>query len=139
MTTNGVETTYGWLDFAPGCGAYITTLPGDGHYPVIYGVETNATFLSRIPYEYSSVSGRVVSVRKILEDNEYMVLRTRVSTNAIGKVTSCNYSKILGPLSVQGGRLWFRSIIFNPRPNDPKLEFDTVNNLATDDPCNWYP
>ena len=29
--------------------------------------------------------------------------------------------------------------VFNPRPNDPNLEFDTDNNLATSDPCNWYP
>ena len=139
VTTNGIKTTYGWVAFAPGCGVYKRNTTGDPSFPTTYEAETNETFVSRIPYEYSSVSGRVVSVRKILEDNEYMVLRTRVSTNNVGEVTSCNYSKILGPMSVQGGRLWFRSLIFNPRPNDSKLEFDTINNLATDDPCNWYP
>ena len=139
VTTNDVRTTYGWIDFAPGCGVYKRNTTGDPSFPTTYEAETNETFVSRVPYEYSSVSGRVVSIQKILGDNEYMVLRTRVSTNGVGDVTSCNYSKILGPMSVQGGRLWFRSIIFNPRPNDPKLEFDTVNNLATDNPCNWYP
>ena len=139
VTTNGIKTTYGWVVFAPGCGVYKRNTTGDPSFPTTYEAETNETFVSRIPYEYSSVSGRVVSVRKILEDNEYMVLRTRVSTNDLGEVTSCNYSKILGPMSIQGGRLWFRSLIFNPRPNDSKLEFDTINNLATDDPCNWYP
>lgn len=139
VTTNDVRTTYGWIDFAPGCGVYKRNTTGDPSFPTTYEAETNETFVSRVPYEYGSVSGRVVSIQKILGDNEYMVLRTRVSTNGVGDVTSCNYSKILGPMSVQGGRLWFRSIIFNPRPNDPKLEFDTVNNLATDTPCNWYP
>ena len=139
VTTNDVRPTYGWIDFAPGCGVYKRNTTGDPSFPTTYEAETNETFVSRVPYEYGSVSGRVVSIQKILGDNEYMVLRTRVSTNGVGDVLSCNYSKILGPMSVQGGRLWFRSLIFNPRPNDPKLEFDTVNNLATDDPCNWYP
>ena len=129
VTTNGVETTYGWLDFAPGCGAYITTLPGDGHYPVIYGVETNATFLSRIPYEYSSVSGRLVCISGPLNEGECMVLRTRALTNDVGEVVSCNYSKIYGPMSVLDEML-FESAIFNPTPNDPNLEFDVDNNLT---------
>ena len=139
FVTNGVVTTCGWIDFASGCGVYKRNTTGDPSFPTTYEAETNEVLVSRIPYECSSVSGRVVNIQKILGDNEYMVLRTRVSTNGVGEVTNCNYSKILGPMSVQGGRLWFRSLIFNPRSNDPKLEFDQDNNLATDDPCNWYP
>ena len=131
VTTNGVETTYGWLDFAPGCGAYITTLPGDGHYPVIFGAETNATFLSRIPYEYSSVSGRLVYISGPLNEGECMVLRTRALTNDVGEVVSCNYSKIYGPMTVLDEML-LESAIFNPIPNDPNLEFDVDNNLSDD-------
>ena len=131
VTTNGVETTYGWLDFAPGCGAYITTLPGDGHYPVIFGAETNATFLSRIPYEYSSVSGRLVCISGPLNEGECMVLRTRALTNDVGEVVSCNYSKIYGPMTVLDEML-LESAIFNPIPNDPNLEFDVDNNLSDD-------
>jgi hypothetical protein len=129
VTTNGVVTTYGWQDFAPGCGAYVTTLPGGGHFPVIYGAETNATFLSRIPYEYSCVSGKVVHISDPLNDGECMVLRTRALTNDVGEVVSCNYSKIYGPMSVLDEML-FESAIFNPTPNDPNLEFDVDNNLS---------
>ena len=129
VTTNGVVTTYGWLDFAPGCGAYVTTLPGGGHFPVIYGAETNATFLSRIPYEYSCVSGKVVHISGPLNEGECMVLRTRALTNDVGEVVSCNYSKIYGPMSVLDEML-FESAIFNPTPNDPNLEFDVDNNLS---------
>ena len=138
FTTNNVTTTCGWIDFAPGCGAYKRNTTGDPSFPTTYEADTNETFVSRIPFEYSSVSGRVVNVQNILGENEYMVLRTRVSTNEVGEVTSCNYSKILGPMSIEG-RMYFTSLVFNPTPNDSKVEFDTVNNLATDDPCNWYP
>lgn len=67
-----------------------------------------------------------------------MVLKTRVVTNAVGEVTSCNYSKILGPVFIDN-RLWFKYMVFNPRPNDPNLEFDMENNLATGRPCYLYP
>lgn len=138
FATNNVTTTCGWIEFAPGCGAYKRNTTGDPSFPTTYEADTNETFVSRIPFEYSSVSGQVVNVQSILGENEYMVLRTRVSTNEVGEVTSCNYSKILGPMSIEG-RMYLTSLVFNPIPNDSKLEFDTVNNLATDDPCNWYP
>ena len=137
--TNGVVTTFGWIVFSPGCGMYKRNTTGDPSFPTTYEADTNAVFVSRVPFEYSSVSGRVINVQNILATNEYMVVKTRVLTNEVGEVTSCNYSKVLGPMSVQRGRLWFPSLIFNPRPNDSKLEFDTVNNLATRNPCNWYP
>ena len=138
VTTNGVHTRYGWIEFAPGCGAYKRHTRDDPSFPTTYEADTNETFLTRIPFEYSSVSGQVVYAKNVLEGHEYMVLKTRVTTNEVGEVTSCNYSKILGPLRTWD-RLYFRSLIFNPRPNDPNLEFDTDNNLATSDPCNWYP
>ena len=138
VTTNGVHTRYGWIEFAPGCGAYKRNITDDPSFPTTYEADTNETFLTRIPFEYSSVSGQVVYAKNVLEGHEYMVLKTRVTTNEVGEVTSCNYSKILGPLRTWD-RLYFRSLIFNPRPNDPNLEFDTDNNLATSDPCNWYP
>lgn len=100
VATNGVVTTYGWLDFAPGCGAYITTLPGDGYFPVIYEADTNATFLSRIPYEYSSVSGKLVYASHPLKKGECMIFKTRAVTNDVGEVVSCNYSKVYGTMSV---------------------------------------
>ena len=129
VLTNGVKTIHGSVVFAPGCGAYITQLPGDGHYPLIYEADTNATFLSRIPFEYSIVSGRVVQASQLLSNDECMVLRTRAVTNEAGEVVSCNYSKIYGPMSVDR-RISFNTLVFNPTPNDPNLESDCTNNLA---------
>ena len=138
ITTNEVTNFYGWMDFAPGCGAYIRKTTGDKSFPMTYEADTNETFLSRIPFEYHSVSGKVTHVKKLLADDEYMVLRTRVMMNSAGVVTNCNYSKILGPMTVQD-ELEFKTMIFNPQPNDPNLEFDQENNLARRMKCNWYP
>ena len=144
VTTNGVKTTYGWIDFAPGCGAYKRNTTGDISFPTTYEAETNATFLSHFSFECSSISGRVVRAQEILKENEYMVLRTRVMTNDVGTVTNCNYSKILGPMFIShpiypSDRVHFKSLIFNPTPNDPNLEYDLRNNLSTRGDGSWYP
>ena len=138
VTTNEVTNFFGWMEFAPGCGAYIRKTTGDKSFPMTYEADTNETFVSRIPFEYHSVSGKVTHVKKLLADDEYMVLRTRVMTNSVGVVTNCNYSKILGPMTVQD-ELEFETMIFNPQPNDPNLECDLENNLARRRKCNWYP
>ena len=135
VTTNNVTTVHGSIDFAPGCGAYIAQLPGDGHYPLIYEADTNATFLSHIPFEYTVVSGKVDHISQLLTQDECLVLKTRAVTNEVGDVVSCNYSKIYGPMFVER-RMVFEPMMFNPTPNDPNLEFDSKNNLA--DPNGRY-
>ncbi len=144
VTTNGVKTTYGWVDFAPGCGAYKRNTTGDDSFPTTYEADTNAIFLSRIPFECSSVNGDVVHAQNLLEKDEYMVLRTRVMTNEVGVITNCNYSKILGPMYISypmnpSDRVHFKSLIFNPTPNDPNLEYDLKNNLSIRGDGSWYP
>ena len=135
VTTNNATTVHGAIVFAPGCGAYIAQLPGDGHYPLIYEADTNATFLSRIPFEYTVVSGKVNHISHLLTQDECLVLKTRAVTNEVGDVVSCNYSKIYGPMFV-GRRMIFDTLIFNPTPNDINLESDSNNNLA--DPEEHY-
>jgi len=104
-------------------------LPGDGHYPLIYEADTNATFLSNIPFEYTVVSGKVGHISQLLTQDECLVLKTRVVTNEVGDVVSCNYSKIYGPMTVDR-EMFFDTMMFNPTPNDPNLEYDSRNNLA---------
>ena len=145
VTTNNVETAYGWIEFAPGCGAYKRNTTGDESFPTTYEAETNATFVSRISYEISRINGKdVVYAKQILDHNEYMVLRTRVTTNEVGEVVSCNYSKILGPMAVAdpwhpSDFVEFQSLVFNPRPNDINLEANLSTNLATRGDGSWYP
>ena len=129
VTSNGTTTVHGSINFAPGCGAYMAQLPGDGHYPLIYEADTNATFLSNIPFEYTVVSGKVGHISQLLTQDECLVLKTRVVTNEVGDVVSCNYSKIYGPMTVDR-EMFFDTMMFNPTPNDPNLEYDSRNNLA---------
>ena len=129
VLTNGVKTFYGWLEFASGSGAYITNRQSDGHFPIIYEANTNAAFMSRIPFAYSYTNGCLVYAEHILGTNECMVLRTRAATNDNGVVTNCNYSKITGPMSVFR-TISFHNMVFNPIPNDPNLEFDVDRNLS---------
>ena len=129
VLTNGVKTFYGWLEFASGCGAYITRKPCDGYFPVVYEADTNAAFLSCVPFSYSYTNGCLMHVERILAEDECMVLRTRTVTNETGVITNCNYSKITGPMSVFR-TVRFHNMIFNPNPNDPNLEFDVDNNLS---------
>ncbi len=135
VTTNDATAVHGSINFARGCGAYITQLPGAGYYPLIYEADTNATFLSSIPFEYNIVSGRVVQSSQLLSEEQCMVLKTRAVTNEVGEVVSCNYSKIYGSMFV-GRRMIFDTLIFNPTPNDTNLESDSNNNLA--DPEEHY-
>ena len=145
VTTNNIETAYGWIEFAPGCGAYKRNTTGDESFPTTYEADTNATFVSRIPYEISRAVGKDVVYRKpLLGNDEYMVLRTRVVTNEVGEVVSCNYSKVLGPMTVAdpwypSDFVEFKSSVFNPTPNDPNLEYDLKNNLAPRGDGSWYP
>ena len=131
VETNGVGNYYGRIVFPPGCGAYKGIKTRNVSFPSTYEADTNAVFLSEI--SFSSVrdlaTGRGLFVRHLLETNEYMVLRTRLSVSDNGVTNGWHYSKILGPIYVSGA--WsFEELVFNPRLNDPNLEFDHNSNLA---------
>ena len=127
---NGVETNFGWIEFPSACGAYIIKKPGSENFPVIYEADTNRTFLAKIPFEYCYTNGSLMHASRIVNSDECMVLRTRATTNEAGRVVDCNYAKITGPMSILKV-LSFESLIFNPRPNDPNLEFDVRYNQSS--------
>ena len=129
--TNDVGTLFGWVEFAPGCGAYKKKMTGDSSMLTDYDADISATYLNRIPFVYHSVNGKYIEEKPLLGTNEYFVCRTRVMTDDSGSVTNCHYSKIIGPMRV-GSRFWFSAIIFNPRPNDNNLEFDMSRNVASE-------
>jgi hypothetical protein len=127
--SNDVPTHHGWLEFGPGCGAYKGRQTGDESFPSTYSADTNAIYASRIAFSYHPEGDRWVTTVAISRKDEYLVLRTRAKVDANGRVTECNYSKMLGEIYV-GARLGFQESVFNPRVNEPNLEFDTENNLS---------
>lgn len=131
---NGVKTYFGYIEFNPGGGAYVKTQTGDSSFPSTYSADTNEVYVTRIPYSYRLVDGRFVDDQTLLRENEYMVIRTRVVKDASDSIASCNYAKIVGPLSV-GEDLIFGEIVFNPKANDPNLEFEIGTSEAGEKAC----
>lgn len=132
VVTNGVKTYIGKIRFAPGCGAYRCKNTGDASFPTTYAADTNKVYESEIGFSasYDLTTGKLISQTRILPDGEYMVLRTRKTKTNEGANDGWHYSKILGPICV-GASFSFKQSVFNPRLNDPNLEFDMKRNLAS--------
>ena len=90
------------VEFAPGCGAYIRKKSNDASFNTAYAADTNAVYLSRIPFssEKDLASNKILSVSLILNPDEYMVLRTRATYDAVGNPTNWCYSKVEGKIVV---------------------------------------
>lgn len=131
VETNGVENFYGKIVFAPGCGAYRHKKTGDASFPSTYEADTNALYESELTfYALRDVKDdKTISYRDLLDDDEYMVIRTRMSVGEGGCTNGWHYAKILGPIRIFGD-ISFKESVFNPRLNDPNLELDLDRNLA---------
>ena len=131
VETNGVANFFGRMVFAPGCGAYRCKQTGDASFPSCYVANTNAVFESHIDFCTAKdvATGRRIVSKKLATKDEFVVLRTRMQMSADGATNGWHYSKLLGPGGINGN-LYFNQSVFNPRLNDPNLEFDMDRNLA---------
>ncbi|MGN0846777.1 MAG: hypothetical protein ACI4RA_05270, partial [Kiritimatiellia bacterium] len=140
VVTNGVSDYYGRLTFAPGCGAYKCVKTGDASFPSTYGADPDADYQRKFEYHVTrNVStDEVVWHRSLLETNEYMVIRTRMSVAANGATNGWHYAKILGQVRVNK-YFAFEEAVFNPKLNDTNLEFKSGENLAGSRGDGWLP
>ena len=113
------------LSFDENCGAYKEANEGPLNIPSTYCAKTNAQFSSSLRLSGMYCDGW----RTVLNDDEYIVIRSRVTCDEKGRVIKANYSKIDGPLSL-GDWIRFRQSVFNPNVNDANLESDLKRNLA---------
>lgn len=129
--TNGVANFYGKMVFAPGCGAYRRKQTGDASFPSCYTADTNAVFETQIDFYtiYDVKTGKTIKAKRLLGEDEFLVLRTRMQVGENGVTNGWHYSKLLGRGRVSGN-LYFKQSVFNPRLNDPNLELDLGRNLA---------
>lgn len=119
----------GCIKFDEHCGAYVRKCTGNESFPSTYSVETNATYTSKIPIRIVTKNGNIwLHEGRVLEDDEYMVIRSRVMLDEFGNIVSANYSKLIGPVGF-GSLVVIKESAFNPRPNDTNLEFDPNRNL----------
>ena len=132
VVTNGVKTIYGRMLFAPGCGAYRRKKTGDASFPSTYEADVNAHYESELSYlaTFNVNDNVIISSQNLLNEDEYMVIRTRMSVDEGGRTNGWHYAKILGPIRIFSD-ISFDQSVFNPRLNDPNLEFDIDRNLAS--------
>ena len=114
-------------------GFYLARKDGTGsQFKCIYEADTNRIYETEIEFSYERlidpVSGRSAYKNKMLEPDEYLVLRIRSETDEEGRLIKANYAKICAPLfaAFYGFQI---TTYFNPNENDPNLETDTSRNL----------
>ena len=128
--TNGLFSCTGAVVFAGLNGAYVMKKNKSKAFWSVHEADTNAVYAQHFPFYYfpAEDGSRREYRHDTINEDEYLVLRTRVETDSFGNVRSANYSKIYGPFLVGRG-LRFRQSCFNPTPNDPNIEFDVNRNL----------
>ena len=128
--TNGLFSCTGAVVFAGLNGAYVMKKNKSKAFWSVHEADTNAVYAQHFPFYYfpAEDGSRREYRHDTINEDEYLVLRTRVETDSFGNVKSANYSKIYGPFLVGRG-LRFRESCFNPTPNDPNIEFDVNRNL----------
>lgn len=127
---NGLFSCTGAVIFAGLDGAYVMKKSKSKTFWSVHEADTNAVYVQQFPFSYIPAIGNAQKAQRhdVINEDEYLVLRTRTKTDALGNVKSANYSKIYAPFLVGGG-LEFRESCFNPTPNDPNIEFDVMKNL----------
>ena len=127
---NGLFSCTGAVIFAGLDGAYVMKKKKSKAFWSVHEADTNAIYAQHFPFYYfpAEDGSRLEHRHDTINEDEYLVLRTRVKTDPSGKIKSANYSKIYGPILVGRG-FRFRESCFNPTPNDPNIEFDVKRNL----------
>lgn len=98
-------------------GFYVLPKDGFSEMNSAYNADTNMQYQTTRTFRI----GRMPSDQDILDENSYMVFRTRTTVDDKGQLVSAHYGKIYGP--------WFiwrntraRMMFFNTTPNDTNLE-----------------
>ena len=94
---------------------WIYEAPVDGNYTNRYAVYSNA------------------KVNHEVDHNSYLVFRCRTVTNETGKIVSAHYGFIGGSIHYDYERKFSCGIYFNPRPNDPSIEYDDDQRINKED------
>ena len=93
-----------------------------------YEARTNAVYLKRLDFAAWGKKYKGRYATQLLDDDEYIVIRTRTKCDDRGNMVSAHYAKIYGPINLMSG-IYSKGMYFNPNENDPNLEADTTVNL----------
>lgn len=92
-------------------------------FKTVYEADTNAVYQTAFPFSWMQNDNGSKGYRYDfpLSGEEYLVYRTRVVTNSVGKVVSANYGVIHGPMNILK-YFCYAEGSFNPAQNDTNLE-----------------
>lgn len=122
-TTEGAMTTCtGVVEFVSG-GAYKMKDVESSIFKTVYEADTNSVYQTAFPFSWMLNDNGSNGYRYDfpLSGEEYLVYRTRVVTNSVGKVVSANYGVIHGPMNILT-YFCYAEGSFNPAQNDTNLE-----------------
>ena len=108
-------------------GCYIAKCTGT-RFRSDYKADVGAQYMKRLDFDTWGKKYKGRYATRLLDDDEYIVIRTRTKCDDGGKLISARYAKIYGSIHLRGG-LWSNGFYFNPSENDPNLEADTKVNL----------
>lgn len=107
----------------PYAGAYVKAKDNWSELKSAKQAETNANFMSEI--EFGETIRPDGKDRKFwLDENSYLVYRTRTKVDENGNLVSAHYGKIYGQWSSGKSNVRLPLGCFNPRENDPDIEDD---------------
>jgi len=101
----------------PCAGFYVLTKDNFSEMKSVYHADTNMAFRTGITYSI----GQLPKDDNLLDDNHYMVFRTRTKIDEKGRLVSAHYGKIYGRWGIWDG-MRARMMFFNTTPNDTNLE-----------------
>lgn len=105
----------------PFAGVYQLKADDSSEMDSVYCADTNATYLSSLLFTVDRDANGFR--RHDLEEDQYLVFRTRTATNETGRLVSAHYGKIYGNWRFgERGGMAIQRIEFNPTPNDTNLE-----------------
>ena len=93
-----------------------------------YEARTNAVYIKRLDFDSWGKKYKGRYATELLDDDEYIVLRTRTKCDDRGNIVSAHYAKMYGPINLKSG-IYSKGMYFNPNENNPNLEADTTVNL----------
>lgn len=106
----------------PYAGAYKMMKDEQSEFKTAYEADTNRHFGQSFTYRFQRRKGKPPSYDRLQED-EYLVYRTRTRVDRDGNLVSAHYGVICGGWDFVGpAGFRIADFIFNPRPNDIRLE-----------------
>ena len=108
-------------------GCYIAKCT-DTRFRSDYKADVGAKYIKRLDFDSWGKKYKGRYATKLLDDDEYIAIRTRTKCDEKGQLVSAHYAKIYGTIGFRG-EFTCKGSYFNPNENDPNLEADTTVNL----------